>query len=407
VQGDAVGSTVARSIRGARRPRRGLGAAAMTAFGLLLVAGCQSPATTAQVAGAVQQQIPQAKIAVEPAPSTMGVRPDATVKVTATQGKFTSVVVTDSADVALPGSISAEGRTWSADAKLRLDTNYWVRATAVDAHGLKTDEVTVFSTIKPKSRLTTSISPLNGQTVGVGMPIVVRLSDPVQNRAEVERGLTVTSSRPIEGSWRWISDDEVHFRPRTYWPAYTDVTLKVALAGVEAGNGVWGTKDRTVHFTVGASMVSIVDVNRLHMKVYRNGKLARNVPVTTGKAGFLTRNGIKVVSEKHVLKVMDASTIGIHKGSPEYYRLEVPYALRVSNSGEFVHAAPWSVASQGGVRVSHGCVGMSMANAIWLFRQTHIGDVVQVVGSSRHLEPGNGWTDWNVPWSTWLEGSAL
>jgi lipoprotein-anchoring transpeptidase ErfK/SrfK len=154
-------------------------------------------------------------------------------------------------------------------------------------------------------------------------------------------------------------------------------------------------------------MISVVDVNRLRLTVYRNGKVARVIPVSTGKAGFLTRNGIKVISEKHVLKIMDASTIGISKNDPEYYRLEVPYALRVTNSGEFVHAAPWSVASQGRARVSHGCVGMSTPNAIWLFNQTHVGDIVQVVGSPRHLEPGNGWTDWNVKWSTWLKGSAL
>jgi lipoprotein-anchoring transpeptidase ErfK/SrfK len=154
-------------------------------------------------------------------------------------------------------------------------------------------------------------------------------------------------------------------------------------------------------------MVSTVDVARHTLTVRRNGKVQRVIPVSTGKDGFLTRNGIKVVLEKHTMKVMDASTIGIGKSDPEYYRLEVPYALRVTWSGEFVHAAPWSVGSQGRANVSHGCVGMSMSNAIWLFNQTHIGDIVRVVNSPRTLEPGNGYTDWNVPWSTWLRGSAL
>jgi lipoprotein-anchoring transpeptidase ErfK/SrfK len=131
------------------------------------------------------------------------------------------------------------------------------------------------------------------------------------------------------------------------------------------------------------------------------------VPITTGKAGFLTRNGIKVVMEKFVSKVMDAQTIGIHPGDANYYKLTVPYAMRVTNSGEFVHAAPWSVANQGLANVSHGCVGMSMANGRWFYSQSHIGDVIQVVNSPRHLEPGNGWTDWNVPWSQWRQGSAL
>jgi lipoprotein-anchoring transpeptidase ErfK/SrfK len=154
-------------------------------------------------------------------------------------------------------------------------------------------------------------------------------------------------------------------------------------------------------------MVSVVNVPRHTLTVYRNGKRARTIPVSTGKAGFLTRNGTKVVLEKHTLKVMDATTIGIGKSDPEYYRLDVPYALRVTWSGEFVHAAPWSTGSQGRANVSHGCVGMGMSNAIWLFNNTHVGDVIKVVGSPRTLEPGNGYTDWNVSWDKWLEGSAL
>jgi lipoprotein-anchoring transpeptidase ErfK/SrfK len=153
--------------------------------------------------------------------------------------------------------------------------------------------------------------------------------------------------------------------------------------------------------------VSIVDVNKHTLTVYRNGAKARVIPVTTGKAEFLTRNGTKVILEKHTLKIMDASTVGISKSSPEYYRLEVPYAMRVTWSGEFVHAAPWSTAHQGRENVSHGCVGMSMSNAIWLFNLSSVGDVVKVVGSPRKLEPGNGYTDWNVAWNDWLAGSAL
>ena len=111
--------------------------------------------------------------------------------------------------------------------------------------------------------------------------------------------------------------------------------------------------------------------------------------------------------EKHVLKVMDSATVGIPKGSPDYYKLDVPYALRVTWSGEFVHAAPWSTANQGLANVSHGCVGMSLSNAIWLFNLTTVGDVVKVINSPRTLEPGNGYTDWNVPWKQWRKGSAL
>jgi lipoprotein-anchoring transpeptidase ErfK/SrfK len=143
------------------------------------------------------------------------------------------------------------------------------------------------------------------------------------------------------------------------------------------------------------------------MTVFRDGKVLKVVPVTTGKDGFLTRNGIKVISEKHRTIQMDAATLNIPKDSKDYYNLKVEYALRVTWSGEFVHAAPWSVGQQGSARVSHGCVGMSMADGAWFFDQSKVGDVVEVSGSPRQLEPGNGWTLWNVPWTQWQEGSAL
>ena len=165
--------------------------------------------------------------------------------------------------------------------------------------------------------------------------------------------------------------------------------------------------NRTVKFRTGSSMISVVDVDRHTLTVWRNGKKARVIPVSTGKDGFQTRNGTKVILEKHTLKIMDASTIGISQSDPEYYRLEVPYAMRVTWSGEFLHAAPWSNGGQGRDNVSHGCVGMSMSNAIWLFDQSHRRRRRQGDGSPRTLEPGNGYTDWNVSWSDWLAGSAL
>lgn len=386
--------------------------AAVALSALALVTGCQSSTSSSAAkvpakAAVVVPKVPQAKITVAPADAALGVRPETPVSVAVADGKLTSVTVTDAEKRAVLGTVAPDGSSFTAPGPLRLKAVYTVTAAAVDAAGLVTNSVTTFKTIKPKADLTTSISPVRGSRVGVGMPIVVRLSDKVTDRAAVQQAFTVTTSTPVEGAWTWLGSKELHYRPKAYWPAGIKVSVKVKLRGVDAGAGVWGDENRTVKFAVSDSMVSVVNVDRLTMKVYRNGKLARTIPVSTGKAGFLTRSGIKVISEKYKLKVMDATTIGIGKNSPEYYRLDVPYAMRITNSGEFVHAAPWSVGSQGRVRVSHGCVGMSTGNAIWLFNQTHIGDVVKVVGSPRHLEPGNGWTDWNVSWPTWLKGSAV
>jgi lipoprotein-anchoring transpeptidase ErfK/SrfK len=129
--------------------------------------------------------------------------------------------------------------------------------------------------------------------------------------------------------------------------------------------------------------------------------------VTTGKDGFATRGGTRVISEMLAQTRMDAASTGIVPGDPEYYNLDVRYAMRMTNSGEFIHAAPWSVDAQGEDNVSHGCVGMSLTDAKWLFEASRVGDVVSIVNSTRKLEPGNGLTQWNVAWDDWAAGSAL
>jgi len=139
-----------------------------------------------------------------------------------------------------------------------------------------------------------------------------------------------------------------------------------------------------------------------------NGKLARTIPITGGKPGFETRSGTKLIIEKFEVKRMDAATVGIQPGDPEYYDIpDVEYAQRVTYSGEFLHAAPWSVYAQGSYNVSHGCVGMSTENGAWLYSITHRGDPVEVTGTSRGLEQGNGWTDWDISFKQYKQGSAL
>ncbi len=407
--------------RGGLRQVRGTGAARarpvallVAASALLALSGCTSsgsrsaaPEAQAAASGGAVPSVSEAGIDFLPASASTDVQVDQPVTVTATDGTLTSVVLTDGKGRQVAGALSGDKRSWTASDPLKLAQHYRLVAAAVDSDGVGTERTGFFATVAPRKVLETSISPLSGQSVGVGMPIIVRLNATVHDRAAVEQALVVTSKKPIVGAWSWVSDTEVHFRPQEYWPAYDTISLDVNLKGVDAGRGVWGMSNRTIKFRTGSSMVSIVDVDRHTLSVYRNGKKTRVIPVTTGKADFLTRNGTKVILEKHTLKIMDASTIGISQGDPEYYRLEVPYAMRVTWSGEFVHAAPWSTGEQGRDNVSHGCVGMSMSNAIWLFNQSTVGDIVKVVGSSRPLEPGNGYTDWNVSWDDWLAGSAL
>ncbi len=173
--------------------------------------------------------------------------------------------------------------------------------------------------------------------------------------------------------------------------------------------GVYGGAPSSISFSTGDKMLALTDAGSDYMTVYRNDKELKKMPVTTGKPGFSTRNGIKVVLEQAQTVFMNSSTVGIAAGSSNAYAMNVYWDTRVTWSGEYVHAAPWSEGSQGVSNVSHGCTGMSTADAEWFYNTFRKGDLVQVINSKGHeMEPfGNGFGDWNLSWSAWQKGSAL
>lgn len=346
---------------------------------------------------------------VSPATGTTQVAPDEPVVVTAAGGKIEEVRLTGPAGE-VTGRLDPNGVTWTSTDLLGVAASYSLRAVAIDPYGLERTITSTFTTLAPTEEQTVRarVSPLDGETVGVGMPVVLYLTAPVEDRAAVEERLTVTSEPAVEGAWHWISDEELHWRPRELWPPGTLVSVDIPLTGVRAGETLWGDQDRTIGFSIAEHAVtSLVDLGAKTMQVSQDGQLLRTLPISAGKPGWETRNGIKVILSKERDRVMDAATVGIDPSDPEYYQLDVEYALRVTNSGEFVHAAPWSAGSQGEANVSHGCVGLSTEDAAWLYDLTTRGDIVRVVGSPRTLEPGNGYTDWNVGWADWVAGGAL
>ena len=350
-----------------------------------------------------------AQLSVTPAAGAADVRPDTPIQVSVTDGSLSRVSAVLADGTPVDGQLSADGSTWnSAAGRLPYGAQVLVRAEAVDTAGWGKVTESRFSTLQPTDLVTTSISPIRGSTVGVGMPVIVRLSAKPGDRAAVEESLTVSSRPAVEGSWSWVGSRELHWRPREYWPAGTDVNVAVDLTGKDLGDGVWGDETREVDFSVGAARVHTVDIAAHTMTVTENGKVLRVIPVTTGEDDkWPTREGIKVIMTKERTRVMDSDTVDIPEDSPDGYNLEVDYAMRLTNSGEFIHAAPWSVDSQGNANVSHGCTGMSDENAAWLFSNTRVGDVVRYVNGRRGMEPGNGWTDWNVSWANWVAKSAL
>ncbi|SFD41537.1 L,D-transpeptidase [Klenkia taihuensis] len=422
-----------------RRSALALGATAV----LVALAGCGPDATGGggSAAGTTAAADP-AVVSLSVADGATDVSPARPLQATVTGGSITDVTVTDAAGAPVQGTLSevpaaeaapaasssapassaasssgapsgeaAAGTTslWTPAAPLAYGTSYTVTATAQNADGASSDASGSFTTVAPASVTTPSIGPLDGTTVGVGMPIRVFFDQPVTNKAEVERNLVVTSSTPTDGRWSWMSDTEVHFRPSTYWPADTQVTLDANLYGVDLGDGVWGEKDRTVSFTVGEKHVSVADAGTHTLTVYSGDQVVQTYPMSAGSNANPTRNGAHVVLEKFADITMDSSTFGLAVDAPGGYRTDVQYATRISNNGEFVHAAPWSVGQQGSSNVSHGCINLSTDRAQWFYQFSQPGDVVEVVNSiGPTLSRADGDIyDWAIPWDQWVAGSAL
>lgn len=339
------------------------------------------------------------------------VKVDTVVTATAEDGTITGAslyVGDDPKKHAIAGTVT--GTDWVASSLLEPGQTYHFTVNAQNADGKSSTSTTTFQTqqLTLQQQTFPSVAPLQGETVGVGMPVIVKFDLPVHNRALFERKMRVESTPAVEGSWSWISDNEVHYRPKNYWPVGTKVRVRLDVNSLPAGAGVYGQKSQDVSFTIGRSMISTVDVATHKMTVRINGKVAKVIPVTTGNATHQSREGTKIVMEKLSTVDMDAASTGVDAKDPDYYNMkDVRWAMRLTNSGEFVHAAPWSVGSQGHANVSHGCTGLSTANAGWLFGQSRRGDVFRFVNSTRAMEPGNGYTDWNMSWSAYTNRSAL
>ncbi len=408
------------------RVRLAVAAGAALTVGLAL-SGCQqgndatssaAPADHAAANGAVGGNDAAAAQLVSPATisSNVGGRGskvpvDTAVSFDVSDGTFKQVrVAARDTQKPLRGSFNKAMTRWTADKLLEPGTAYVVQSAVANADGTTATTHRSFQTenLSLDQQTYASVQPLQNEVVGVGMPVIVQFDIPVTDKAAFERHMSVTATPATVGSWHWISDQEVHWRPKAYWQSGTKVHVDVNVNGVDAGNGIYGQLSRRVDFTVGRSVVMKANIATDMMRVFLNGSLARTIPITGGKSGYDTRSGTKLIIEKFASKQMDSATVGIQPGSPEYYNIPaVLYAQRVTFSGEFLHAAPWSTYAQGSYNVSHGCVGMSTGNAAWLYGLTHRGDPVEVTGTHRGLEDNNGWTDWNESFGQYKQSSAL
>jgi lipoprotein-anchoring transpeptidase ErfK/SrfK len=325
-------------------------------------------------------------------------------------GALSAVSITTRGSGAVAGTFNKTRTRWHSARPLAPSMHLRAKVSYVDLTHRMVNRTLRLHTADAKHHLNALLSPGGGDTVGVGSPVLVTFDRPVptSKRAAVEGGLSVTSTPAVVGAWHWMSDQEAHWRPPSYWKPGTRVQISSDLQDVNFGHGVWGAVGRHhTSFVIGPSHISEVDIATHQMRVYNNGQLIKTFPVSTGRESLPTMDGVHIAIEKSQVVQMDSATVGVPKGSPGYYNETVFWDVRISDGGEFVHAAPWSVAQQGHINVSHGCVNLSPANAEWFYRWSLRGDVIDVYAGVRPpsaTDPGTA--DWNMPWKQWVAGGA-
>jgi lipoprotein-anchoring transpeptidase ErfK/SrfK len=420
-----------RVMRDSKR-RRGLVVASALLGGVMVLSACSGDGgkggdsgknadsasrEQAKVDEAAAEQASQVRIAIEPKDGNTSAGINNT-KVSVTGGTLTEVRLTTTGGAPVEGSVGDGGTTWKPLKSLKRATSYKLSVAAKDSAGKLSHENASFTTVAPGNSFIGTFTPEDGSTVGVGMPVHIKFDKPITNRKAVQEGITVTSTSGQEIVGHWFNSQRLDFRPEQYWKANTKVTLKLALDGVEGAKGVFGVQQKTVTFTVGRSQVSTVDASSKTMKVVRDGKLVRTIPISAGAPATPTYNGQMVISEKYKQTRMNGATVGFTNadGEGEYDIPDVPHAMRLSTSGTFIHGNYWGKGVFGRTNTSHGCVGLEDVKGAgdagkpgaWFFNSSLLGDVVIVKNSKdTTIKPDNGLNGWNMDWAQWKNGSAL
>ncbi|KUI41764.1 hypothetical protein AU198_11355 [Mycobacterium sp. GA-1199] len=336
----------------------------------------------------------------------VGVSVDSPVTVSAEDGVLEAVTMVNESGKSVAGALSPDGLKWSTTEPLGYNKRYTLTAESLGLGGATTRRMS-FETHSPENLTMPYVLPNNGEVVGVGQPVAVRFDEIITNRVAAQKAIKIKTDPPVEGAFYWLSNQEVRWRPANYWKPGTKVDVAVNTYGVDLGDGLFGQENVSTSFTIGDEVITTVDDSTKTLTVKRNGEVVKTMPVSMGKNSTPTNNGVYIVGDRRSHMVMDSSTYGVPVNSANGYRTEVDWATQISYSGIYVHAAPWSVGSQGYSNVSHGCINVSTSNGRWFHDNSKRGDVVEIINTVGSTLPGtDGLGDWNIPWDQWKAGNA-
>ncbi|TFV54785.1 L,D-transpeptidase [Mycobacterium sp. PS03-16] len=352
-----------------------------------------------------------ASLTFEPATSAAGVAPTAPVRVEVSDGWLQKIALINPDGKPVAGALNRERTAFTTSEPLGYGVTYTWSGSAVGADGKAVPVQGEFTTLDPAVQVNGRYQLADGQTVGVAAPIILQFDASVDeaDRATVEKALTVTTNPPTEGSWAWLPDEaagsRLHWRSREYFAPGTTVRVDAKLYGVKFGADAYGAADSSLDFSIGRRQVVKAEASSHRIQVIdQAGAVIMDFPCSYGEGDLnrnVTRSGIHVVTEKYEDFYMTNPAAG-------YANVRERFAVRISNNGEFIHANPASLGSQGNSNVTNGCINLSESDAQQYFNTAMYGDPVEVTGTRIQLSYADGdiW-DWAVPWEEWKAMSAL
>lgn len=170
------------------------------------------------------------------------------------------------------------------------------------------------------------------------------------------------------GSWEWTETDRVEFKPLEPWTQGQQVTIHLR-GGTEAFRGASGSflrEDVSSTFNVKPSKLIDVNLSAQTVSLYDNDALVQTFICSSGSMATPSLTGTYSVYAK---------TEKLDMRGEGYFAPDVPWVL-MFNGDYTIHGNYW--ATTFGVPSSHGCVGLPLPDAEYLFNWAPIGTIVSI-----------------------------
>ncbi|MHB1390719.1 MAG: L,D-transpeptidase [Thermoleophilia bacterium] len=245
---------------------------------------------------------------------------------------------------------------------------YQLSIKSAEAENGGTMQHTYTQTISTTDPLKVVFIPGDGESgVSTGERPSLTFSEKIRNPETLE---SLVSLEPATlGAWEWNSaGTTAEFRPLQNWTqgAKTTIKLKGGPDGLRTVTGSYLRMDVESSFTIKPSKSIDVDLTAQKVMLYDNDKLVKTMICSSGSLATPSLTGTYAVYAK--AEKVDMRGEG-------YFAPNVPWVL-MFNGDYTIHGNYW--ATSFGVPTSHGCVGLPLPDAEYLYNWTPIGTIVSI-----------------------------